>query len=81
MRDQFLKGRANAERRAVGGYWDGVAVVASYQSSPKTDRPYHVTGRADTPNTVRHVQIALTRDEARKLVADFALYLRQEAGR
>ena len=50
---------------------DGVAVVGSFRSSPPTMRPWRVRGIAHTDKTNRYVTVALTQDEAVKLVADF----------
>lgn len=49
-----------------------VIVAGSYQMSPPTDRPFKVRGVSRTAKTVRHVEIALTRAEAAKLIADWA---------
>lgn len=49
----------------------GVAVVASYQTMPHTERPYKLRGDASTAKTRRKVEFALTRDEARKVVEDW----------
>jgi hypothetical protein len=49
----------------------GTAVVGSYQTSPQTGRRYKVRGVAHTPKMARQVEVALTHDEARKLVQDW----------
>lgn len=54
---------------------DGVAVVASYRMTPPTPRPFRIRGTWNTARTSHEVTIALTEDEARKLVADFASFL------
>jgi len=75
MRDQRINAIAEAERVAIGGPFDGVRVVASYRSSPPSERAFLVKGTAHTKNTRRYVTLALTRAEARKLVADFQSFL------
>lgn len=52
----------------------GTAVVGSYQTMPQTARPYKVRGVAHTPKTARHIEVALTQDEARALVLDWIAF-------
>lgn len=60
----------------------GPNVVASFQVTPPTDRPFIVSGVHRTERTTTHIQIALTRDEARRLADDLREYVGDdESGR
>lgn len=65
-RTQHIEAIADKTRSA-----DGVAVMASVQTLPETDRPYKLRGVSNTPKTRRYVTLSLTPDEARKAVSDW----------
>lgn len=58
---------------------EGIAVVASYQSSPITDVPFKVRGIIPGSQLRRKVDVivdvALTRAQAAKLVSDFSSFM------
>jgi hypothetical protein len=72
-----MTGRAKSPRQLIEAVADerqqvaGVAVVASFQMTPETDRPRKVRGIDHSTKYPRLVSIALTSAEARKLVADW----------
>jgi hypothetical protein len=66
-RTQYLQAVPDRERSLP----NGVRVVASYQTLPVTRRPFKVRGVVETDKLRRIVEIALSCDEARKLVDDF----------
>jgi hypothetical protein len=48
-----------------------VAVVGSWQSSPQTDKPWHIRAASFTDKTERFIDVRLSGDEAQKLVQDW----------
>lgn len=66
---------ADDSRVAHGGSFDGVASVASYQMTPRTSRPIKIRGISRTAKTNRFVTIALTENEARKMISDVQSFL------
>jgi hypothetical protein len=70
-RTSYISAVADPERFAVGGPFDGVPSVASFQSSPRTDKPFLISAVSETDKTRRLITVALTHKEAAKLVSDF----------
>lgn len=46
----------------------------SFQTFPRSDRPYHVRGQLVGPRSLRDVVVCLTEAEARKVAHDFRTY-------
>lgn len=75
-RKQYVRALADPEHVTNPG---GIAVVASYQSSPITDVPFKVRGIVSASTMRRKtdliVDVALTRAQAVKLCEDFASFM------
>jgi hypothetical protein len=67
-RNRFIQAHADPKRCDFTD--NNLAVVTSYQVSPQTDTPIHISGIHETKKTRTNVQIALTYEQALRMCRD-----------